>query len=133
MIDYINMRCNQWADWHSKRKAGGLGFPRECCYTRLQARGGDGNASLIDEAAWEVHQAITDLPPLLNLAVIEFYLKRGTSIQKARACGCTESTLFYRIHSAHLKIMDWLNAEAAGLPHPKPTSKRTCIVRSESV
>jgi hypothetical protein len=133
VIVYINNRCNQWADWCTRRKVGGLGFPRECCYTRLEARGGNGNSSLIDEAAWEIHQAVGDLPPVLQTAVMVFYLGKGTVDQKARDCLCARRTLFDRIQMAHVRIMDWLNAEAAGLPHAKPDVKRTCIARTVSV
>lgn len=40
MIDYVNSRLVVWSEWIVRREDEGLGFPKECCYTRLVARSG---------------------------------------------------------------------------------------------
>ena len=132
MIEYINTRCNQWADWYVKRRANGLGFPKECPYTRLQARGGDGYQLTVDEAAWEIHQAINSLIHEEKLAVECFYLVSGAIEHKIQRAGCSIPTLYRRIDRAHNRIMEWLNDEAAGVDHMSPT-ERACMAEKESV
>lgn len=118
IIGYVGARCNQWAEWYLRREALGMGYPRECPYTRLQARGGQGYNQTFDEAAWEIHQAINGLDPVLKLAVYAFYIRKGTIEQRSRDCGCSFKTLYRRVEEAHLRIMEWLNDETAGVPHP---------------
>lgn len=129
---YINTRCNQWADWYVRRQASGLGYPRECPYTRLQARGGDGYQLTVDEAAWEIHQAIHGLIEEEKLAVKSFYLVSGTIEHKIRVAGCSIPTLYRRIDRAHNRIMEWLNDLAAGVEHVHP-AKRACMCEKEAV
>jgi DNA-directed RNA polymerase specialized sigma24 family protein len=118
MIDYINARCNQWVLWHRRGQDNGLGFPRECAYTRLDGRTpGKVSQPPVDEAAWEIERAVRALEHELNKVVIQFYLKRGTSEDKARACQCHRDTLYARLHTAHIRILEWLNDETAGVPH----------------
>ena len=132
MIEYINTRCSQWATWRRRKDDNGQGFPKECIYTRLSGRGGKGYNPTIDEAAWEIDQAVRALPVELKKAVMVFYLGRGTSEQKARDCGCHRDTLFVRVHLAHQGIMEWLNDEAAGVAHP-PIKQKTCAPPTVSV
>jgi hypothetical protein len=126
VIVYINARCVQWADWHRKKDDNGLGFPSECSFIKPYMKSGPGGMlPSIDEAAWETHQAIKALEPKLNTVVNVFYLGRGTADQKARDCGCHRDTMYDYLHMAHVEIMDWLNAEAAGIGHGEP-AKITC-------
>lgn len=132
MIDYINTRCAQWAAWRRRKDDNGLGFPRECPYTRLQARGGSGYNHVTDEAAWEIECAVRSLDDQLKKVIEVIYLGKGTSRDKARDCRCAESTMFERVHRAHLRIMEWLNDEAAGVPHDG-AAESACTARSVSV
>lgn len=115
MIDYINARCNMWVKWSLTRLDDGLGYPHACAFVKIP--GSPNHASPVDESAWEIERAVKSLPADLKLAIIQFYLKRGTSDQKARACGCSPRHFFRRIHSAHIRILEWLNDETAGVPH----------------
>jgi DNA-directed RNA polymerase specialized sigma24 family protein len=133
MIPYIHIRCVQWADWYRKKEDNGLGFPSECCYTRWRGKGPPfGLLPSVDEAAWEIHQAVKALSPRLNNVVTVFYLGKGTADQKAADCGCHRDTLYDRLHMAQVQIMDWLNAEAAGIGHGEP-AKKVCIPPTVSV
>jgi len=127
VISHINDRCNAWADWIARKLLLGTGYPRECVYTRLQARGGSSGFELtIDEQAWEIHQAVKTLPPQLLEAINAFYLGKGTVDDKAKDCRCHRDTLFVRVHRAHIVIMDWLYAEAAGL-HKAPAPAKSAL------
>lgn len=118
MIQYINTRLNIWAEWHRKRQDSGGGFPKECCYTRLQARGADGFQLTLDEKAWEMHRAVHSLDEILRQAIFAFYTGKGTIDQRARDCDCSFKTLYRRIDQAHVQLLGWLNDEAAGVQHP---------------
>jgi len=115
MIEYINGRCNLWVKWSMTRLDAGLGYPHECAFIKIP--GSPNHASPMDEAAWEIERAVRSLERDLNKAMIEFYLRRGTVDQKARACQCGRRTLFDRVHRAHCRIAEWLNDETAGVPH----------------
>lgn len=110
---YINTRLNQWAQWTLQRTSGGLGYPRECSYTRMMARSSAGFMSPgMDEEAWLVEKAVQDLPDYLKETVQVFYIGKGTVEQKARDLHCSRDTVYSRIERAHGQIMDWLNADA---------------------
>lgn len=122
MIEYINHRCNEWARWALCRRDGGLGLPRECCYTRLMPRSPHvGSTVEMNEAAMEIEDALRDMTTRghthLVAAVREFYLRAGgqTVDQISVRCGCCRRTLFYRIDMAHNEIMGYLNDMAAGV------------------
>ena len=132
MIVYINARLNAWAEWHARRGDSGLGFPRECSYTRLQARSGSGFKAEVDDAAWETHRGVNALIIERRAAVFSFYVRRGLVIQKARDCGCSVATLYRRIDAAHQDLLGWLNDEAAGL-HQVTYSSGPCIPERLSV
>lgn len=113
---YINSRLNLWALWSAQRTSGGLGFPRECSYTRLAARTSSGFISPnFNEDAWLVEQAVQSLPVYLKETVKSFYLETGTIDQKAKDLHCERRTVYSRIDRAHDHIMDWLNDEACGV------------------
>jgi DNA-directed RNA polymerase specialized sigma24 family protein len=95
---------------------GGLGYPRECSYTRLIERSGNGfHSPNFDEDAWLVEKAIQSLPDSLKDTVQVFYLRVGTIEQMAKELHCHRVTIYARIDVAHSKIMDWLNDEACGV------------------
>jgi len=117
VIPYINQRCNEWVAWIRRRDDGGLGYPKECCYTRLQGRGPpNGYLPSVDDAAWEIDRAVRALEPQLHKAMIVFYLNRGTGDQKARDCHCHRDTFYERVHRAHQRIDAWLQDERLKTP-----------------
>lgn len=109
--DYIKRRLVQWAEWSLQRDSGGLGFPRECPYTRMQARSGTGGffSPDIDVDAMEIEEAVRDLPDHLRLTIRVFYVAPGTIEQKARDLGCCRQRVYGRIERAHAMILGWLN------------------------
>jgi hypothetical protein len=112
MIPYINGRCNEWVAWIRRRDDGGLGYPKECCYTRLQGRGPlTGYLPSVDDAAWEIDRAVRSLDYILHEALMAFYFARGTGDQKARDCRCGKTAFYERVHCAHQKIQAWLDDE----------------------
>ena len=115
MLTYINSRLNQWAEWLRRREDGGLGYPRECPYTRLQARSSTAGYIPIDEGeAWEIERAVQHLrthAPHLHQVVVLFYRKTMTGEQMARECGCSRDTLYARLHQSHVEIMNWIHDE----------------------
>lgn len=114
MILYINERLNEWAEWALKREDGGLGYPRECSYTRLQARSGSGFVPVDNERAWDVERAVQELGGVSKQVITEMYLRTGTAEQKARSCQCCVRTLFNRLHHAHVLIMERLSMQEDG-------------------
>lgn len=133
MIEHINNRCNQWARWRMLRGDNGLGYPRQCNYTKLVPIHASRDPGR-DEACWEIEQAYHALPSderNLKGIIDKFYLGRGTIDQRARDLGIHRDTMYARLHQAHVKIMEWLNDEAAGL-HDK-RAKIACNAPTVSV
>lgn len=110
--EYIKARLIQWSMWVLQREGGGLGFPRECSYTRMQARSGSVGFSSpeVDMDAMEMEQAVCALPEYLRDTVRQFYVAPGTIDQKARALGCHRTRVYARIEVAHGMILIWLNS-----------------------
>jgi hypothetical protein len=117
MLTYINSRLNQWAEWCRRREDGGLGFPRECSYARLQARSSSAGYIPIDDGeAWEIERAVQHLRlvfPQLHQVVTLFYRRTMTGEQMARECECCRDTLYHRLHMSHVEIMNWIHDECA--------------------
>lgn len=109
MILHINDKLNAWAAWVAAgRKVVGLGYPSQVAFVRLTPSSGGWKAPLENEVAWEMEQAVHRLEPTLRATVEQFYLRAGTADSHARALHCHRDTLYARIHSAHLRIMEWL-------------------------
>lgn len=109
MILHINEKLNNWAEWVVMgRKVVGLGYPSSSAFTRLATSTNTWRAPIENEDAWAVEQAIHRLDPYLQKTVMQFYLHAGTADTHAKALGIHRDTLYARIHSAHLRIMEWL-------------------------
>lgn len=109
MILHINAKLNQWAQWVATgRKVVGLGYPSQCAFMRLTPSSGGWMAPIENETAWEIEQAVHRLDPKQREAVEQFYLRAGTADTHARALHCCRDTLYARIHSAQVRIMEWL-------------------------
>lgn len=112
MIEHINERLMRWADWAAGgRRAAGLGYSpctlarwEVTCSFRPVDPGYDDEAAATDKA-------VTLLPSELRVVVVTYYLKSGTTKQKARECGMHRDTMYDRLHHAHQRI-DQLLAEA---------------------
>lgn len=112
-IDYIKQRLARWGEWNARRESGGLGFPRECSYTRMQARSEVGlTAPEIDQEAVETEHAVAELPEYLRETVRSYYVKPGTVEQKARDLRCGRDTVYARLERAFPLLSDLFGALA---------------------
>lgn len=109
MIVYINDRLNQWADWCAKgRRVVGLGYPSRVSFYRLAPMPSTAMTPVPDEECWEIEQAVHRLTPQLREVVDQFYRHAGTAETHAKALRCCQKTMYSRLHSAHVYIMEWL-------------------------
>ena len=106
----IQSRLGRWAEWLLRSSGGALGFPRECPYTRMQARSESGFCSEeIDTESAETEKAVQTLPAEYKLVVQVYYLYGGTREQQARALQCPLSTMKRRIGMAHEMVSSALD------------------------
>lgn len=108
--EYIKGRMQQWAEWLLQRESGGLGFPSECSYTRMQQRS-DSSGCIspnIDVDAMQVEDAVRQLPDYLRQTAREFYVASGTIEQKAKALRCHRVTIHTRIEKVHVFVSNWI-------------------------
>jgi len=109
MIVFINAKLNTWADWvASGRKVVGLGYPSQVPYMRMTPNAHTLRSPIENEDAWEMERAVHRLDGKLRETVEQFYLRAGTADSHARALHCCRDTLYVRLHSAHVAIMDWM-------------------------
>lgn len=109
MILYINDRLNVWALWvASGKRVVGLGYPGQCAFTRLTPSSSSRCSPMMNEEAGEVERAVHKLDKQLQEVVYQFYLHAGPAESHAKALRICTKTLYNRVHSAHLKIMDYL-------------------------
>lgn len=106
----IKTRLQQWAEWSLMRDGGSLGYPRECSYTRMQARSGSPGffSPDIDLEAMQVEDAVRELPEYLRDTVRQYYVAPGTVEQKARVLCCNKKTIYLRLECAHQLIIELL-------------------------
>ncbi|NDL70521.1 hypothetical protein [Vreelandella alkaliphila] len=111
MIKEIDELLQHWADQLKRR---GM---RQCSpLGRLAEFGGvmpsggpKGSRDLLglgdmDEAAWEVQQAVNGLSDELQVLVHEHYLWNGYNDAKAARLGLAERTYYDRLHKLHIEI-----------------------------
>jgi DNA-directed RNA polymerase specialized sigma24 family protein len=106
----IEQRMIRWADWLLRSSGAGLGFPRECSYTRIQQSDRAGFTSPeVDLESSLTEKAVQSLIDDYKHAVQVYYLVTGTHEQKAKYLKCHRSTMERRVERAHHLIQAWLD------------------------
>lgn len=109
--DYIRERLRRWGEWCARRESGGFGYPRECSYTRMQARSDVGLVSPeFDDEAVETERAVASLPDYLRDTVRSYYVAPGTVEQKARDLRIGRDTIYARIERSIPLLLGWLRS-----------------------
>lgn len=109
-VDDIQMRLVRWAEWVVRLGSGAMGYPRECSYTRMQARSDAGFCSAeVDLESSDTEKAVQLLPQPFKRTVQVYYLHGGTRMQQAKMLGCHVRTMERRILLAHGMIQDGLD------------------------
>lgn len=103
MID-IERRLIRWADWCVRRDDGGLGYPRECAYTRLRGRSNLLSAPGVDDEAWQTEKAVQSLAEIPRMVIIETYMRGGTVGMKCKRLGISDKTLAKYLDQAHAHV-----------------------------
>lgn len=62
---------------------------------------------LINGDAIDTDRAVRTLPDELRVVIVQYWTRRGTALQKARACRCHVATFWRRLHHAHVRINDY--------------------------
>ncbi|PIP02756.1 MAG: hypothetical protein COX55_03565 [Zetaproteobacteria bacterium CG23_combo_of_CG06-09_8_20_14_all_54_7] len=105
----IHQRMLKWAEWVLRSDGGGLGFPCECSYTRMQQRSDCGfTAPEVDIESAETEKAVQSLEQYLRHAVQAHYCMGGTRESQARQLGCSTTTVERRVERAHGQIARYL-------------------------
>lgn len=128
MIEYINRRLNDWADWCIKgRRVVGLGYPSRASFYRL-ARPPNAITPLPEEDCWQIEQAVHRLDARHKAVIEQFYLHTGTVETHAKALRVCRDTLYVRLHRAHVSIMEWLQVGDEDFSDKRvlTASDRTC-------
>jgi DNA-directed RNA polymerase specialized sigma24 family protein len=108
----IEQRMIRWADWLLRSNGAGLGFPRECSYTRMQQSDHSGFTSPeVDLESSQTEKAVQSLIDDHKHAVQVFYLVTGTHEQKAKYLRCHVRTMERRVERAHWLIRMWLDED----------------------
>lgn len=109
MILHINAKLKVWADWVAGgRKVVGLGYPSQVSFMRLTPSSTSLRAPIENEEALEIEQAVHRLDRQLRDVVEQFYLRAGTPDSHAKALCICRDTLYVRLHTAHSRILEWL-------------------------
>lgn len=113
MIRWVHERCTEWAEWTRRRADHGLGYPRQCSYTRLDAaHRGQLFAGEYNERAHGIEDAVRRLLDLHRQVVRTNYLGKGMARQKARDVGVSVTTYYELLHGAHERIASQLQNDA---------------------
>ena len=120
IIPYVNSRLVLWAEWVLKREDGATGFPRECPYTRLVARGGgagfvmdvDGEAMEVDKALLDIKKHYPDTYKALHLFYgVDFKNGKAVSVMMtkdmvAKTIGCHRDTVYSHLDRGHRMLLE---------------------------
>lgn len=112
MILYINEKLNQWGLWcrTGRERAG---YPKRSAFMRLVPSDGCGMVTICDEEAMQINRAVQSLDRELREVVDLFYIKMrscpaGTI---AKMLNCHRDTLYTRLHTAHVRVLDAIHDE----------------------
>lgn len=124
MIEYINIRLNDWARWVvSDRTTLRHMLGAKNCWPDMLGESDSTETvrqqgtlvPLNDLECCDTDKAVCALPPELSNAVFEYYTRIGTAETTAKRLGISKMTLFRRIEQAHWCILGTLNDLAAGI------------------
>ena len=116
-IDWIKLRLNNWALWHERGGAGGLGYASQSIFLAVQTSAPNREARVpVDEIdAALTDQAVSSLKPTrpqLHQTLGLIYLA-GVGVKgAARECGCAESTIKARLEQADHALAEWFRARS---------------------
>lgn len=129
MIPYIDTQLDEWARWRMQARSSRSVSPYPA-YRQMEHNYASAAIDPGPPRSWvpvnELHCIATDralgalhaASPILYEATTEYYLRIGPSELVYRALGCSERTLYRRLHEAHLLLLGWLNDLAAGIAIP---------------
>lgn len=120
MIPYIDMRLQRWAEWSCRREDNGTGYAmsvlnRMVVGSDVWAESSFDSRPLVDVAdceAMDTERAVQTLRHEIKRVVIEVYMQRGTSEQKARNLGMCKKTMYLKLDCAHVQVMSALQDNA---------------------
>lgn len=110
LIDEIDSRLQEWADWVLSGDGGGLGLPRRSTIDKLMKEGygaHEHNVRIDDmsESVLEVEQALSKLkrerPKYIRLALFFYYLQRCDNASKAKEIHMTEMQFLSAVALGH--------------------------------
>jgi len=119
MIKEIDQLLQHWADQlkgRGMRQCSPLGRLAE--FGGVMPSGGSkGSKDLMglgdmDEAAWEVQQAVNGLSDELQVLAHEHYLWNGYNDAKAARLGLAERTYYDRLHKLHIELREHLRSRS---------------------
>lgn len=120
MIPYIDMRLQRWAEWSCRREDNGTGYAmsvlnRMVVISNARTEPQYDSIPLIDVSdceAMDTEGAVQTLRHELKRVVIEVYMQRGTSEQKALRLGMCKKTMYLKLDCAHVQVMSALQDNA---------------------
>ncbi len=112
MIEYINKRMIDWALWTKRRQDGGQGYAGVASYCNMASTHGSCGAGPItlDAAEMEVERIVQklrlDRPQQYAVAHWVYLAGNLTMDRVAKELKCHRDTVYTRIHSLHLHVMN---------------------------
>lgn len=131
MIVFIHDMLMVWAAWNSKKIGGGLGYPRECNYTKLVKVQSDRSAFTpnLNDNAEKMEACIIALratePKLAAVITLRYMYQTMSDVQISKQVGCSDKTVKAWVGVAMQRLLGFLNDLEAGIPLPKINYKKT--------
>lgn len=104
---HIRERCDEWADWLLSPDGHGLGFPRQCNFSRLTP--GSDRAPL--DRIYETDNCLTLLAARemrLYQALVEWHTGRGSDLEMAARCHCELDEFKHRLERGYSRLAELL-------------------------
>lgn len=117
---YVNERMIDWSYWILKRDGGAQGYPKECPYTRLVARGGvRGFVPDLDSNSVEVDKILCNIKKLNKEVYRVMHLFYGVDFKSGKAVcvhssavtiaqdlQCHRDTVYAHLERGHRLMLD---------------------------
>ena len=117
MIPYIDAKLKLWGEWRVRSEMGQRGNLKSSLGA-WQTAAVSSSRSLLsyvpidDLEACELDRIVAALEETLKTLLLEMYYYTNPTEDKLKRLGCSERTLYYRLHVAHVKVMEALQDAA---------------------
>lgn len=117
MITWVDVSLNAWASWAISQARREVGYPSVSPMFKDAPSGRvfeSHEPGVIRADLMQMDRAVMALPSLLKVVVVEYYQRRRSANDAAKALGVRKTQMYRYLDQAHLHIADYFASVSVG-------------------